>query len=381
MDVLTILFWLSIFVLFYAYAGYPLLVRLIAFFRANAPKRSASHLPSVTLLISAYNEEAVIEDKIRNSLALRYPRDLLEIVVVSDGSDDGTAQIARGFAGQGVRLNHYEGRIGKTACLNKAVPDSNGDIIVFSDANALYDADALKHLAENFADPGVGLVTGYTRYASPDSAGASVGLYAAIEKFTKQAESEIGSCVGADGALFALRRQLYRPLRQTDINDFVIPLNVVRQGFRAVLDERVFCVEQAAGDTRAEFRRQVRITNRTLRALFANRDLFDPVRHGLFAFQLFSHKAVKFVAPFFFILFIVCTVLQAGRGPGYFLLLLAMAGFGLLAAAGRRDRRRNVLDRLSSLCGTFAAANAAIIGGWFQFLKGERYTTWTPIKR
>lgn len=384
MDAIKILFWFSAVFILYAYPGYPAVVWLISLFKSQRRRPpTSSGFPTVSLLISAYNEKAVIEEKIKNSLSLTYPKELLEIVVISDGSDDGTNEIVERYSSQGVRLKYFEGRIGKTACLNQVVPASRGDIIVFSDANSIYDSEALRNLVVPFHDETVGFVTGYTRYSDQRDSGtsSSLGLYAAMEKFTKKAESRMGSCVGADGAIFAVRKSLYKPLQKTDINDFVIPLTIVRQGFRGVLAENAFCVEQAAGNSRDEFRRQVRITNRTLRALFNNPDLLNPLAHALFAFELFSHKAAKFLAPFFIILFVFCAIVLASSGTGYLLLLLALCACPLFALGSGNERRRTALSRFNALCITFLATNAAILAGWFHFMRGKTFVAWSPVKR
>ena len=222
---------------------------------------------------------------------LEYPRQLLEIVVISDGSTDRTNEIVQSYADRGVQLRVFEGRIGKTACLNRVVPEANGDVIVFSDANALYEKDAVRDLAANFSDPTIGFVTGSTRYAVMPGAGeaATVGLYAALEQFTKKAESRIGSCVGADGAIFAIRKHLYPPLGEADINDLVIPLTIVRRGYRGVLEPAAFCIEPTAGDARGEFRRQVRITSRSLAGALSPR---GPVQS-----RGFGHLRLRAVLP------------------------------------------------------------------------------------
>lgn len=216
MTGIEVLFWLSLFVIIYAYAGYPILLWSLSRFLKRKPSADAlskaHHLPMVTLIVSAYNEEKVIGDKLNNALALDYPRELLEIVVVSDGSSDGTVRIVSGFADQGVVLRHYEGRIGKTACLNQVVPLATGEIIVFSDANSTYERGALKALVRSFQDRTIGFVTGWTRYVSHRDRMAVVnplGLYSRLELITKELESRLGSCVGADGAIFAIRRELY----------------------------------------------------------------------------------------------------------------------------------------------------------------------------
>lgn len=385
MNTMTTIFWLSAFAIFYAYAGYPLLIWLIASLTAKKRRRSATpYLPVVSLLISAYNEENMIEDKIINSLSLDYPKELLEIMIVSDGSNDRTTEIAKNYENRGVCLRHFEGRIGKTACLNKVVPLTRGDLIVFSDGNSMYDKNAVKNLVANFTDAKVGFVTGYTRYATEpgDDTSTSIGLYSQIEKFTKKTESRIGSCVGADGALFAIRKHLYTSLKDSDINDFVIPLQVIRQGFKGVFEENAFCTEKSAGDPRGEFQRQIRITNRTLRALMNNIALLNPLAYGIFSFELFSHKVAKFSSPFFVILLVLSTVVLASSGgAGYQVLLMAEAALFLLALSEYGTRSFNRLSRLSSISSTFVIINLAIMGGWLQFIKGETYTTWSPVKR
>jgi cellulose synthase/poly-beta-1,6-N-acetylglucosamine synthase-like glycosyltransferase len=206
-------------------------------------------------------------------------------------------------------------------------------------------------------------------------------MYAALEQFTKQAESRIGSCVGADGAIFAIRKDLYLPLGEADINDLVIPLTIVGRGHRGVLEPSAFCVEPTAGDARGEFRRQVRITSRTLRALFRHAELFNPFVSGLFAFELFSHKAARFLSPFFLIAFILSTAALSRQSTWFALLLFALIACAALALPRNYDRRLTLLKRVSGVSSMFIAMNGALLAGWVQFLKGETYTSWSPVKR
>ena len=377
---MVVLFWFSIFVILYAYFGYPLCLYIISF---TKPRRKietiTSRNPKVSLLISAYNEENVIEDKILNSLSLNYPKDLLEIVVVSDASEDRTDEIVRCYIQKGVLLRSYEGRIGKTACLNKAVPLSKGDIIVFSDANSKYDRDAIKHLVKRFNDPKVGLVTGSTKYNStkPNSVSGSVGVYSKIEEITKKLESKIGSCVGADGAIFAIRKQLYQPLKEYDINDFVIPLHIIRQGYRAVLVEHAFCTEETAKGISGEFHRQARITNRTLRAIFNNAEMFNPFKFGFFSFELLSHNIIKFSVPFFLIILFSTNLILITSAPFYFLVFMGQSFFYLLACLGYRGKS---FIRIIDISQTFIIANLAILYGWITYFKGKTYTIWNSAR-
>src|SRR5882762_7763235 len=235
----AITFWVALFAILYSYVGYPAflwLVSRVGRFDESSCAGQSGHLPSVTLIISAYNEEKVIGEKIKNALSLDYPRELLEIVIISDGSTDRTGEIVTEFAHQGVVLRHYEGRIGKTACLNRTLPLATGGVIVFSDANSSYGKGALKALLGPFRNNTVGFVTGWTKYGSGDGAAPySLGLYSRLELITKELESRLGSCIGADGAIFAIRKELYLPLKDYDINDFVIPLSINERGYRGVL--------------------------------------------------------------------------------------------------------------------------------------------------
>lgn len=377
------IFWSSAFLIFYSYAGYPLLIWAVSLLKRRGNARSGSApLPKVTLIVSAYNESDVIEDKILNSLASDYPLGLLEVVVVSDGSTDGTNETVERYSSRGVVLRNYEGRIGKTMCLNRAVPLAGGEIIVFSDANSRYDRMAIRNLVGSFTD-GVGFVTGVTRYGSKDGAGVaeSVGIYSKVEILTKKFESRLGSCVGADGAIFAIRKDLFRPLNAYDINDFVIPLNVIKQGWRGVQCSEAFCVEDTAGSAKGEFNRQVRITNRTLRALFNNAGLFNPFRYGFFAIEIISHKLLKLSVPFLMVLILGANLALASKGPLYAVALGLQAVFYAAALSRHMVGRLESLSRVFSISHTFTAINIAILVGWVKYLKGETYVTWSPTQR
>lgn len=386
MSIIKFLFWFSGFMIFYSYPGYLIVLWLISFFKSHKDnnKKSLDQLePKVSLLISAYNEEAVIEDKILNSLALNYRKDLLEIVVVSDSSDDRTNDIVTRYTDKGVVLRHYEGRIGKTACLNKAVPLAKGDVIIFTDANSRYDKDVIKELVRHFADDSVGFVTGITKYIVKDGDRAidSIDVYSLIEERTKLLESKINSCVGADGAIFAIRKHLYQPLNDYDINDFVIPLNIIKQGFRGILTNKALCIEEAATGTKDEFKRQVRITNRTIRAIFNNINLLNTFKFGFFSFELLSHKISKLFVPFFMMILFVSNLILISQGKVYSVVLMGQLICYLTALLKYRGYSINGLTRIFSTFYTFITVNLAILWGWIEYLKGKTYTTWSPMQR
>jgi cellulose synthase/poly-beta-1,6-N-acetylglucosamine synthase-like glycosyltransferase len=377
------LFWLSIMVILYSYFGYPAILWLLSKMERKKGRgdqvRTDNSLPKVSLLISAYNEERTIEDKILNSLELKYPKELLEIVVVSDGSVDRTDQIVTNYAGKGIILRSYGGRIGKTACINKAVPLARGEIIVFSDANSKYDRNTLRELVKHFEDETIGFVTGFTRYISEKSDGVidSVSLYSRIELFTKQLESIVGSCVGADGAVFAIRKQLYRELKDTDINDLVIPFMILKQGYKGILEEKASCFEKTAKTARGEFYRQMRITNRTIRAIFNNNDLLNPFRFGIFSFQLFSHKICKLIVPFFLLILLLTNIFLFSHGLFYSFTMFGQFLLYSLSFAESLSSSSGNPSRLLSAARTFTVVNCAILFGWFKFFKGDTYTQWS----
>jgi len=252
----------------------------------------------VTLIISAYNEEGVIRRKLINALALDYPKDTLEILVVSDCSTDGTDAIVKSFQEQGVTLLRLEERHGKTYGLNQAVAIARGEVIVFSDANAMYEPDTIWKLVRHFADEGVGYVVGESRYMTNDSSATrNENFYWKYEQFLKRKESDTGSVVGGDGALYAIRKVLYEPLGTADINDFVNPLQIIAKGYSGVYEPDAVCWEETAGTYQGEFRRKIRIVNRALRGLWQVRQVLNPLKYGLFSWKLVSHKLIRWFVP------------------------------------------------------------------------------------
>jgi cellulose synthase/poly-beta-1,6-N-acetylglucosamine synthase-like glycosyltransferase len=327
----------------------------------------------------------VIESKILNSLELDYPKEMLEVVVVSDASEDGTDRIVQRYADSGVKLRRFEGHIGKTACLNKSVPLAIGEVIVFSDANSQYDKFAIRHLVKWFEDKAVGFVTGRTEYISCQGTDSfsSTGLYTQIERYVKVLESKISSCVGADGAIFAIRKNLYPTLQDYDINDLVIPLKIVGQGHRGVFEEAAYCIEESAGSSQVEFRRHIRITARSLRAIFNHVGLLNPFKYPLFSFQLLSHKLIRFLTPFaiVFALLLNAIIVFARGGETYIATFALQVLFYVLWGLGYFKIKLPLATRAASFANTFFVVNLAILIGWVQYLRGETYTTWSTSRQ
>ena len=376
---MVFLFWFSLFIIFYAYLGYPLTLLLISVFKKNRINYSNDPItPAVSLLISAYNEEEAIEEKILNSLKIYYPKESLEIVVVSDGSDDRTDEIVKRFSNQGVILKSYEGRIGKTECINKTIPSLKGEIIVFSDANSRYDKNAIKELVKHFSNEKVGFVTGCTKYfLKKDDMGLySISIYSKLENFTKTLESQVSSCVGADGAIFAIRKNLFEPLDRLDINDLVIPFNIIKRGYRGLFDEEATCFEQPAQSLDAEFRRQTRIANRTLSTILRHKKFLNPFLTGLFSFELVSHKLCKLLVPFALLSLFVANVFLVSSNPVYIVTLSGQIAFYLIPWLKNVYR----ISRWVAMCKSFAVVNLAILYGWIQWVRGDTYEIWETIR-
>jgi len=367
-----VLFFLTV----YPYVLFPLLVIVLSRFVGKQWTRSDSN-QMISVIISVYNEEGVIREKLENTLKLHYPADLLEIIVVSDGSTDLTNQAVTTFADPRIRLVAFTERKGKTACLNQIVPEAKGEVLVFTDANSMFPVDALLKFSRNFSGDEIGLVTGWTKYRKPDAEEESVGLYARLEMATKKAESLISSCVGADGAVFAVRKHLYLPLKDYDINDFVIPLNVIGQGKRVVLDAEVYCFEQPGDNESKEFRRQVRITNRTLGAIRRNPRFLNPFAYGSFAFFLFSHKVVRFLVPFSFMGMLVTGLLLDYESVFCAGLVLAQLIFICVGIAGFLKLFNG---RFPQLCSFFLLTISAQLVGWLRWATGKTDVMWKPVR-
>ena len=374
---MTLLVVLSVAVLGYVYVGYPALLHLVVRVRGRRRIRQAAVTPRLSLVISAYNEADVIGRKLENTLALDYPAGQLEVVVISDASDDGTDEVVKAFSHCGVRLARQAERRGKTAGLNSTLPGLSGEIVVFSDANAMYERDALLKLARNFADPEVGCVTGEARYIPGDGSAAGIGerVYWDYEIQLKRLETALGSMVGGDGAIYAIRRSLWRELPENAINDFLNPLQIVAAGWRAVYEPDAICYEDAAGAVSSEYRRRVRIISRSWRAVFQAPGVLNPLRVGLFTWSLVSHKILRWLSGIF-------AALAAAGTIGLFIPLLAdhplatliavLAGSTVIGAtrAGRR---------IAGMMGYFAVIYAASILGVIKGSLGHVSGVWaTP---
>ncbi len=367
-------FFFSLFFSFYSYIFFPVFLRILAKVVRN-PWDKADCSPMVTIIISAYNEEKDIKEKVRNSLLLDYPEDKLEIVVSSDGSSDRTNEIVAGIKDNRLILRSFSDRLGKTACLNKVIPNIKGEIAVFTDANSMFAPDMLQHLVKNFYDPAIGAVSGWTKYCNPDSGEETTGLYAKLEKKTKLDESKVSSCVGADGAIFAIRKELYIPLGANDINDFIIPLNVIKQCKRVVLDENIYCIEETTKGIKNIYNRQVRITTRTAWAIRRNIDLLNIFKYGSFSYFLFSHKVLRLLTPLFLLTAFILNIFILNESPIFIATLIGQLLFWLAGLIGLSGIGKG---SLISICKYFLITFAAQFVGCIRMAVGIEDIMWTP---
>jgi len=374
-------FWLSAAALIYAYAGYPLLLFIVSIFRPLTV-RAGDYQPTVSIIITAYNEELVLAAKLENTLALGYPHELMEIIVASDCSTDRTDDIVRKYSRQGVKLVRQPERLGKTAAQNAAVAQAAGEIILFSDATSLYKTDVVRALIPNFADPTVGCVAGRLIYVDPSESrvGRGARSYWSYETFLKKHESRACSLIGASGCLYAVRRSAYVPLYHEACSDFIIATKMVEQGLRAVYEPNAICTEETNRRSDNELKMRVRVIAQTFTDLWRHRAMLNPIRSGFYAVQLLSHKVMRYLVPVFLLALLGASAILASDFLFYRILLACqLAGYACGAIAWLLDRMGK-RSRFLVLPQYFLLANVASLIAIFKFLRGERYARWEPIR-
>lgn len=375
-------FWVCLGLVVYVYVGYFVAVAALAAV-INKGIHKAAIEPRVTVIISAFNEEREIEQTVTNKLRQDYPEDRLEVIVVSDGSTDRTNEIARTLAernGGRVRFFLQEPRQGKTQALNMAIGHSDAEIVIFADANSIYDSGAVRSLVRNFADPSVGYVTGRMIYTNPEKSGIGEGsgAYMSYENTLRRFETKLGSIVGVDGGIDAVRRHLYVPMRADQLPDFILPLNVVEQGKRVVYEPQATVRESALSSVAGEIRMRVRVALRALWGLRDKSNLLNPVKYPMFAWQLLSHKVIRYLAFFPLVGLLGFNVLITGEHDFYLWFLLLQLFAYVAAAAGHFFGQSTGTNSKLLAPYYFVVLNAACAVAFWSFLRGKKMVLWTP---
>jgi cellulose synthase/poly-beta-1,6-N-acetylglucosamine synthase-like glycosyltransferase len=367
-------------VLFYVYAGYPALLLVVSFFRRRH-LQAGGCTPTISILIAACNEEASIGKKLEETLKLDYPPEKLEILVLSDGSEDRTDEIVLKCGDPRVRLVRIPQCRGKTNAQNEGVLQAKGEVIVFSDATTIYHPQALKYLAANYEDSAVGAVSGRYQYfeahqVSPTGSGTIA--FWNYENNIKVWQSRISTLTGCCGCIYSVRKSAYTRLPPDIISDLVQPLWVIQKGFRVLFEDRALAYEQTTESTSEEFTMRVRVITRGMRGLLSVPELLKPWKHPWIAFQLFSHKILRWMVPIFLLALLADNVLLIHR-PYFRALLILQAGFYILAVF----QLMVPLHRHWRLLGVplyFCTLNAAAFVSVVELLRGKRHATWQPVR-
>ncbi len=372
---MKIIFWVSFVLITAVYFGYPLFLIIATFFRKKAVHKSDLILPA-TLIIPAYNEEKSIREKIENSLSLDYPKDKLEIIVISDSSTDKTEDIVKEYIGRGIKLIIQDPRKGKMAALNKAVPQAKGEIIVFSDANTMYDPHALRMLIRNFSDSNIVCVCGNSMFITKKSSSVELGFsaYMKYERFIWSMESQMRSLLVVDGAIYAIRKGLFSPIDEVLADDFVNPLRMGAMGYGVIYEPEAKAEEKAVSNIQEEFKRKIRVTFQGYTALMYLWPLI--FKSGLLRiFQYFLHKLLRWLVPFFLLSMFICSLLLIGIDI-YRYLFVGQFLFYVSAFIGYVLQKKGSKEKIFYVPFYFCLINLASVAGLFQAIKGSRGGAW-----
>ncbi len=375
-----LLFFTSAFLVAWTYLGYPLFIATLARLRPR-PHRREPMLPTITLIVPAYNEEAIIATKLDNLLALDYPPERRQIIIVADGSTDATVDIVRRYANRGVQLLFQPERRGKIAAINRAVPYATGEILIFSDANAMMEPRSVRELVANFADPHIACVSGEKRvHADSDVQAEGESIYWRYEAFVKRADALVTTAIGAVGEFFAIRRELYRPLEEDSIiEDFVLSMRLVMDGWRVAYEPRAVTWEEASPSLAAEWRRRARNTAGGFQSIGRLHRLLSP-RYGLVALQFLSHKVLRWTAPFWMLLAFVSNAVLVDEHPFFRFAFLGQLAFYALALLGWVLDALGIRWKPARIVFYFCFSNATAVGGFVRYITGRQTSLWKKVR-
>lgn len=387
---MIVLFWISLFIIWYAFLGYGILLFILIKIKRAVKGRPvlppATTLPTCTLIVAAYNEEAFIEQKIQNSLELIYPEGKLSFIFITDGSTDGTAKIVAKYP-QIIHMHSNE-RMGKMAAVHRAKAAVTTDVMVFTDANTFLNPEAIVNICRHYADAKVGAVAGEKRVAITETADATAGegFYWKYESKLKAWDSELYSVVGAAGELFSVRTNLYQPVPSNSIiDDFMISMLIAKKGYKIVYEPEAYASETASEDVKEELKRKIRIAAGGLQSIIWLKSLLLPFKMPLLSFQYISHRVLRWtVVPFLMILILLLNILIVAKGGSsfiYTLILWAQIAFYFMSVMGWIMVARQIKVKIFFIPYYFCMMNYAVIRGIFRFVAGNQSAIWEKAKR
>ncbi|MCW3465415.1 glycosyltransferase family 2 protein [Chitinophaga nivalis] len=387
---MVVIFWISLFVVFYNYIGYGILLYLLVkgknFFASRETPASTAIEPAVTLVIAAYNEAGFIAAKIRNTFELDYPQDKLELICITDGSTDQTPDILRNYPR--VKLLHEVQRNGKTAALNRAMQHVTTPLVIFCDANTLLNREAIRNIVKHYADETVGGVAGEKKIIRSDNentAGAGEGIYWKYESFLKRLDADWYTVVGAAGELFSIRTALFQPVeKEVILDDFIISLRINERGYRIAYAPDAYAMETPSSDIREEHKRKVRISAGGFQAIVKLKALLNIFRYPKLSFQYISHRVLRWtLSPLSLLLLLLTNIIlvQETAAWWWYGCLVAQLLFYIAAFTGFVLAEKQIKNRLFQIPFYFLFMNIAVYQGFFRYLKGNQSAAWEKSKR
>ena len=384
------IFWVSLFIIFYTYVGYGILlffiIKILRIFRKKKAFDLNYKLPSVTIIVAAYNEEYCIEEKITNTLFLDYPKDKVHYIFITDGSTDKTPEIISKY--NSIQLMHKPERTGKIVAVHRAMKEVKSEVVVFTDANTLLNKKALINICRHFQDPSVGAVAGEKRVQIDDSGDATAGegFYWKYESKLKTWDSELFSVVGAAGELFSVKTSLYIPVPvDTLLDDFMISMLIAQKGYRIIYEPNAYATENASANTKEELKRKVRIAAGGIQSFLRLTSLLNPIKHPLLSFQYLSHRILRWtITPF---LMVFCfflnwyIVIGLNGDVKYYVVLAGQVLFYGFALLGWIMQSRSIKVKLFFIPYYFCMMNYAVFEGIKRYMNSNQSVLWEKAKR
>jgi len=393
MLTLKILFWLFLFIVFYAYLGYGILlfilVKLKRLFSKNKTAPNPDYEPEVSLFVAAYNEKDFVDAKIANSFSLEYPPEKVRQVWVTDGSNDGTPDSLRKYSNKGVEVYHESKRGGKIGAMNRGMQFVKTPIVIFSDGNTMLGKESIRRIVKMFADPKVGCVSGEKRVFNKKSAAATEGIYWKYESKLKKLDAELYSVVGAAGELFAIRTELFRPVeKDTLLDDFIISLRIAMEGYTIQYDPEAYAIENPSANVKEEMKRKVRIAAGGIQSIIRLKPLLNIFKYGLLSFQYISHRVLRWtLAPLSLpLIFIFNFILASQAGFASFTNIYTSLFYGeiifyAMALLGWYLENKEIKVKILYVPYYFFIMNYAVYAGIIRYFKGQQTVNWERAKR